>query len=242
MNYLGDFAEDETIYTWFTTNDADGGRVAFSAALETADFEVIKDGNATGTTAGITPDEDFDSKTGIHKVTVATTDAFYVTGSDYALLMYPDETVDSQSVAHVVATWSIENRYQMQTGDSFARIGAAGAGLTAIDLPNQTMDITGSLSGSVGSVTGAVGSVTGAVGSVTAGVDLADDAIKAAKFDESTAFPLTAVNGSTLTEAGGTGDHLTDLGGMSTTMKGQVNTEADAALSDYDAPTKTEMD
>ena len=52
-----------------------------------------------------------------------------------------------------------------------AEIGVAGAGLTAINLPNQTMDITGNitgnLSGSVGSVTGAVGSVTGAVGSVT---------------------------------------------------------------------------
>lgn len=52
-----------------------------------------------------------------------------------------------------------------------AEIGAAGAGLTAINLPNQTMDITGNItgnvSGSVGSVTGAVGSVTGAVGSVT---------------------------------------------------------------------------
>ena len=52
-----------------------------------------------------------------------------------------------------------------------AEIGAAGAGLTNINLPNQTMDITGNitgnLSGSVGSVTGAVGSVTGAVGSVT---------------------------------------------------------------------------
>jgi hypothetical protein len=62
----------------------------------------------------------------------------------------------------------------VQTGDSFARIGAAGAGLTAIDLPDQTMNITGNitgnLSGSVGSVTGAVGSVTGAVGSVTARV------------------------------------------------------------------------
>jgi hypothetical protein len=49
-----------------------------------------------------------------------------------------------------------------------AEIGAAGAGLTAINLPNQTMDIvgsiTGNLSGSVGSVTGAVGSVTGNVG------------------------------------------------------------------------------
>lgn len=42
------------------------------------------------------------------------------------------------------------------------------------------------------SVTGAVGSVTGAVGSVTTGVTLADDAITAAKYDESTAFPLTS--------------------------------------------------
>ena len=42
-----------------------------------------------------------------------------------------------------------------------AEIGTAGAGLTNINLPNQTMDITGSLSGSVGSVSGAVGSVTG---------------------------------------------------------------------------------
>lgn len=54
-----------------------------------------------------------------------------------------------------------------------AEIGTAGAGLTNINLPNQTMDIvgniTGNLSGSVGSVTGAVGSVTGAVGSVGTG-------------------------------------------------------------------------
>lgn len=46
-----------------------------------------------------------------------------------------------------------------------AEIGAAGAGLTAINLPDQTMsitgNITGNLSGSVGSVTGAVASVTG---------------------------------------------------------------------------------
>lgn len=54
-----------------------------------------------------------------------------------------------------------------QTGDTFARIGANGAGLTAIDLPDQTMNITGNitgnLSGSVGSVTGSVNSVTSVV-------------------------------------------------------------------------------
>lgn len=52
-----------------------------------------------------------------------------------------------------------------------AEIGAAGAGLTNINLPNQTMDIvgniTGSLSGSVGSVTGSVGSIAG--GGITTG-------------------------------------------------------------------------
>jgi hypothetical protein len=78
-----------------------------------------------------------------------------------------------------------------------AEIGAAGAGLTNINLPDQTMsitgNITGNLSGSVGSVTGAVGSVTGnvggnvtgSVGSVAAGgitaTSLAADAITAAK-------------------------------------------------------------
>ncbi len=54
-------------------------------------------------------------------------------------------------------------------------IGTAGAGLSNINLPNQTMDIigdiTGNLSGSVGSVTGAVGSVAGNVdGNVTGSV------------------------------------------------------------------------
>lgn len=58
-----------------------------------------------------------------------------------------------------------------------AEIGAAGAGLTNINLPNQTMDITGNitgnLSGSVGSVTGNVGgNVAGSVASVTAAVTL----------------------------------------------------------------------
>ena len=41
---------------------------------------------------------------------------------------------------------------------------------------------------------GPVTAVTGAVGSVTAGVTLADDAITAAKYDESTAFPLKSAD------------------------------------------------
>ncbi|MCK5019890.1 MAG: right-handed parallel beta-helix repeat-containing protein [Candidatus Peribacteraceae bacterium] len=43
------------------------------------------------------------------------------------------------------------------TGDSFARIGVDGAGLINIDLPDQTMDITGDMSGTVGDVVANVG-------------------------------------------------------------------------------------
>jgi len=47
-------------------------------------------------------------------------------------------------------------------------------------------------------VTTVTGNVSGSVGSVTTGVNLADDAITAAKFDETTAFPLkSADTGST---------------------------------------------
>lgn len=72
-----------------------------------------------------------------------------------------------------------------------AEIGTAGAGLTNINLPDQTMNITGNLSGSVGSVTGAVGSVTGAVGSVTAGVTLDATAVDAI-WDETMTAHVTA--------------------------------------------------
>ena len=44
-----------------------------------------------------------------------------------------------------------------------------------------------------------------------------------------------------LTQVGTAGAGLTDLGGMSTAMKAEVNTEADTALTDYDGPTNAEM-
>ena len=77
-----------------------------------------------------------------------------------------------------------------QTGDAFARLGAAGAGLTALGdsrianldatvssrstyaggaVASVTGNVGGNVAGSVGSVTGAVGSVTGNVGGNVAG-------------------------------------------------------------------------
>jgi len=60
------------------------------------------------------------------------------------------------TLAGAVVTTSNLTGHTPQTGDSFVRIGLNGAGLSNINLPNQTMDITGNLSGSVGSVSSGV--------------------------------------------------------------------------------------
>ena len=82
-----------------------------------------------------------------------------------------------------------------------AEIGVAGAGLTNINLPNQTMDITGNitgnLSGSVGSVTGATGSVTGLTASDVAAIKAKTDSLtftKALELDSN----IQSVNGVTV--------------------------------------------
>lgn len=85
-----------------------------------------------------------------------------------------DPVLDTNTLYKAAVTDATGATVGVDVVDLKTQIGVAGAGLTAIDLPNQTMDITGNitgnLSGSVGSVTGAVGSVTGAVGSVTGAV------------------------------------------------------------------------
>ena len=106
----------------------------------------------------------------------------------------------------------------------------------------------------------------GAAASVTAGVTLADDAITAAKFDESTAFPLkSADTGATaVARTGADADTLETLSdqmdGAATaaelakvpksdsnvswnaTALAAINAQCDTAFADYDPPTKAEMD
>lgn len=59
-------------------------------------------------------------------------------------------------------------------GTNLTEVGGDGDHLTAIDLPNQTMDITGSISGSVGSVTGGINTSGGTITTLDA-LDAAQD-------------------------------------------------------------------
>ena len=115
--YLGDFAVGETVRVFFTTHDTDGARVAPSSAFEAADVELYKDGGGTprSSTSGWTMTSPVNSKTGLHRLDIDLSDdtdaGFYAAGSDYNVVLYPDETVDAFSVVRVIATFSIQNRY-----------------------------------------------------------------------------------------------------------------------------------
>jgi hypothetical protein len=101
----------------------------------------------------------------------------------------------------------------------------------------------------VAAVSGAVGSVTGAVGSVTGHTPQTGDSF--ARIGAPTGASVSADVAAVKTDAaailvdtsviGTAGAGLTDLGGMSTAMKAEVNAEVDTGIADYDGPTNAEM-
>jgi hypothetical protein len=88
-----------------------------------------------------------------------------------------------------------------------SNVGTAGAGLTAINLPNQTMDITGNLSGSVGSVTAEVTADVTKISGSTAAADNLEASASTIIVGSATAVTLTTTTMSAdgFTEA--TDDH-----------------------------------
>jgi hypothetical protein len=108
--YLGDFAEDATVYIAFNTF-ADPAASATITNLADADIKVHKDGSTTDiVTDGATVAIDFDAVTGSHLITVDTSvHADYSTGSDY-LVRIEGTTVDTRTINAFVASFSIENR------------------------------------------------------------------------------------------------------------------------------------
>jgi len=114
--WLGDFTEDHTsVVCMFTTHAATGAPVAPSSAFEAADVKIYKNGNAAEktTTNGVTMTSPFDSVTGLHCVTIDTSNdtgdgGFWVAGAVYTLVLSPDETVDSVAVAKVIGQFGIQ--------------------------------------------------------------------------------------------------------------------------------------
>jgi len=114
--WIGDYTEDYTaVVCMFTTHASTGAPVAPSSAFEAADVKIYKNGNAAEktTTNGVTMTSPFDSVTGLHCVTIDTSNdtgdgGFWVAGAVYTLVLSPDETVDSVAVAKVIGQFGIK--------------------------------------------------------------------------------------------------------------------------------------
>jgi hypothetical protein len=107
MRYLGNIAAGQTVNFLFPTNNADGAAVAPTTA---GTVSVYKDANTGETAAGVTYTPSFDGAAGVNLVSIATSDAFYAAGHDYAVVL-GGAVIDGQTVNAVLATFSIVFRH-----------------------------------------------------------------------------------------------------------------------------------
>ena len=281
VQYYGDFPEDHVaVRIPFNTFDSNDPTASVTITnLADADIKVHKDGSLTEiATDGASVVINFDSITGNHIILIDTSaHADYSTGSEYQVRI-EGTTVDGGTINAFVGCFSIERAggtialirtllsrvigtlgtgTHNANGSNLTEAGGTGDQLTAINLPNQTMDITGNitgnLSGSVGSVSALASNVIttasindGAITAAKLGSDcitnakiadnaiavenIANDTITAAKFDETTAFPLGAADtGATqVARTGADGDTLETVSDQLDTLTTGVALNDDA--------------
>ena len=241
--YCGDYLPGDTIDFKFTTIRPSTG-APFTLAGTPA-LSVYKNNSTTQTTTGVTLTVDFDSVTGLNHVRIVTSDAFYVAGDNYDVVITTG-TVDSVSaVGYVVGRFSLAKVAALRPTTAGRTLDVSAGGEAGIDLanvgsPNTPLNLSGttistsqqvaSVSGAVGSVTGnvggnVVGSVGSVVGTVTANTtQLAGQTVTAAG---AVTFPATV---SSLTAGGVRTELSTELGRI------DVATSTRLASSAYTAP------
>ena len=161
MIHLGDFTWGQTVRGMFPTRLTTGARGNFSNALETSDMRVYKNGSATqrSSESGYTlTSNTFDSLDGIVSWAVDlsdNTDAGFYTPGEYCVVLYPDETLDSLSVATVMATFSILRPSLLMPVIGLAQGGTS----TTVQLPTTASSTDGAYAGAAVYVRHATGEV-----------------------------------------------------------------------------------
>ncbi|KKM96465.1 hypothetical protein LCGC14_1177860 [marine sediment metagenome] len=214
MQYLGDYEDNYATlnFTFTTRTDA----TDTPAVLAGSPVISVYKGSATGTEktsaeAYITLDIDFDGKVGLNHVLIdLSADAFFVVAEDYYVVITTG-TVGTSRVGTVVAHFSIENRAPMI--DIASIIAAVITNAAGTDVAADIIEVKAE--------TAAIVLDTVELGAAV-GADFSADiaAIKA-----ETVLILADTD-----DIGVAGAGLTDLGGMSTGMKAEVNVEAKDVL------------
>jgi len=233
MNYIGDFAADETVYLNFASYDSNGASVTLTG-LATSDIEVYKNGSTTqrSSDAGYTVSTDFDTITGIHAISIDTSDntdaGFFAAGNDYVVIV-SSVTIDSQTVSFVAGSFSIENRFMRGT-DSAALatdLATVDTNVDAILVDTGTTipaQITGLNDLSAAQVNAEVDTaISDAALATAANLATVDTNVDAILVDTGTTIPA-------------------QISGLNDISAAAVNAEVDTALADYDGPTKAELD
>ena len=233
--YIGDFAEDATIYHYFNTFDSNDPSASVTITnLADTDIYVYKDGSVTDiVTDGASVVIDFDSRTGVHKLTIDTSvDAAYAIGSDYMVLI-EGTTIDSGTVTAGIFTFSIENRYNAAADDlanATDGLGALKVLIDAIqtDLDNGT-DGLGAIKATADAIETDTQDLQTQVG--TAGAGLTNIGTIATVTDLTN---LPAITANWLTAAGTAADFTTEIqAGLATEAKQDIiDTNVDAILVD----------
>jgi hypothetical protein len=233
MEWLGDFPEDFAAVTcMFTTHAASGAPVAPLSAFEAADVLIYKNGNAAQktTTNGVTMTSPFDSVTGLHCLTIDTSNdtgdsGFWVPGAVYTLVLSPDsETVDGVTVAKVIGQFGIDLAGAASTMTA-AGIRAA-VGLSAANLDTQLGAIDDAIDTEVGAIKAKTDNlpsdpadasvVAGLIAAVETKVDTVDTVVDAIK---------TKTDGLTFTVAGQVDANIQYVNDTEVAGDGETGTE-----------------
>jgi hypothetical protein len=104
--YRGDISVNQSIF-WLFPTQVSGVLTSLVGGV----LSVYKDDVTTETTTGPTLTADFDGRTGLNSVKIATTDAFYAAGHDYTVVITTGTVGGASAVGYVVGTFSIQNRF-----------------------------------------------------------------------------------------------------------------------------------
>ncbi len=236
----------DTVYCYFPAYDSNGASVTITG-LAVTDIEVYKNGSTTqrasdnGYSLLDTDGIDFDSSTGLHGFSVDTSDnsdsGFWVDGSHY-IIWVDAVTIDSQTVR-----FGFELRLGVllrpvtagrelavdASGYASADVIAVSGDTTAADNLEADYDGTG------------YNKSNSTIGTCTTNTDMRGTDSAATASALSSLVTTVGAAGAGLTEAGGTGDHLTAIP-WNASWDAEVQSECTDALNAYDPPTKTEMD
>jgi len=152
MINLGDFPTGKTLYIPFHTFSSDDPSASITiTGLALADIKVYKNGGTTqrSSTSGFalldTDGIDFDGITGIHGISIDTSDdtdaGFYAVSSEYWVVI-DNITLDGATVSFTAAVFSIDNRGLISAVGNLTS-GSAAINVTPLAAPNGFVITTG---------------------------------------------------------------------------------------------------